>query len=451
MYAIATRLSYLKETMQPTIFSFILKHSRREQVLLLLMTLAAFPFLYLSLDLPKTIINEAIGGGEFPKPFLGSEFEQIPFLLALCSAFLALVLLNGAFKYVINVYRGAVGERMLRRLRYMLFEHVLRFPVGQFRKMSQGEIVSMITAETEPLGGYIGDSIALPAFQGGTLLTILVFMFVQDPILGAAAIALYPIQAYVIPKFQRRVNALKKERVVRVRKLSERIGEVVGGIEELHSNATSAYELADYSKRLGEIYLIRFQVYRLKFFIKFLNNFIAQITPFFFYSIGGYLVIKGDLSFGALVAVLAAYKDLSSPWKELLNFYQIKEDARIKYDLLYETFQPRGMLPAEVLTDEIDVLPRFDQELVISNLNLSEEEDGEGGFGSSLSVAFALPVHVSVLGETGSGKSRLASILGGVKKPVNGSIRLDSVDLVTAPHALTGRYLAYVGSDPALA
>ena len=40
----------------------------------------------------------------------------------------------------------------------------------------------------------------------------------------------------------------------------------------------------------------------------------------------GYLVIEGDLSFGALVAVLAAYKDLSGPWKELLDFYQLQAD-----------------------------------------------------------------------------------------------------------------------------
>ena len=45
-------------------------------------------------------------------------------------------------------------------------------------------------------------------------------MVIQDPILGIAAMALYPIQAYVIPKLQRQVNMLGKERVKAVRKLS---------------------------------------------------------------------------------------------------------------------------------------------------------------------------------------------------------------------------------------
>ena len=34
------------------------------------------------------------------------------------------------------------------------------------------------------------------------------------------------------------------------------------------------------------------EIYKKKFFIKFLNNFIAQLDPVFFYSIGGYLVLR---------------------------------------------------------------------------------------------------------------------------------------------------------------
>ena len=77
--------------------------------------------------------------------------------MLLSGLFLALVLINGAFKYRINTLKGRLGERMLRRLRYELYARVLRFPLPRFRKVSQGEIIPMITAEVEPLGGFIGD------------------------------------------------------------------------------------------------------------------------------------------------------------------------------------------------------------------------------------------------------------------------------------------------------
>jgi len=435
--------------MEPTIFRFVLRYSRKEQILLLLMTFAAFPFLYVSLDLPKTIINQAIGGKDFPKEVLGQPFEQVPYLMVLCSVFLALVFINGGFKYVINVYRGVVGERMLRRLRYQLFERVLRFPLPQFRRLSQGEIVAMITSETEDIGGYVADAIALPAFQGGTLITILVFMFVQDVVLGIAAIALYPVQAWLIPKLQRRVNELKKERVLKVRKLSERIGEAVQGAREVHTHDTSQFELADYSRRIGEVFYIRFEIYRQKFLIKFLNNFIAQITPFFFYAIGGYLVIQGRLSFGALVAVLAAYKDLSAPWKELLNYYQTKEDARIKYELLRDIFEPPGLLDARLQQQDALELGPLVGPMVASNVDLSDT-DGTRSFASGVSFSLELPCTVALVGPEGCGKHRLAEVLAGLMRPASGSIAVAGVDLLRVPESVSGRRIAHVGTQPTI-
>ncbi|MGI9335328.1 MAG: ABC transporter transmembrane domain-containing protein [Gammaproteobacteria bacterium] len=432
--------------MQPSIFKFIWNYSRREQIFLLILTLASFPFLYLSLDLPKTIINEAIGGRDFPKLMLGQELDQVAYLLLLCFVFLALVLMNGAFKYFVNVYRGVVGERMLRRLRYLLFDNLLRFPLERFKRTSQGELVSMITAETEPLGGYIGDSIALPVFQGGTLITILVFMFVQDWVLGIAAVSLYPLQAWLIPKLQRKVNLLKKERTLEVRRLSERIGEVVSSADEVHAHDTSRYELADFSGRVGKIFYIRFEIYKKKFLIKFLNNFIAQITPFFFYAVGGYLVIKGNLSFGALVAVLAAYKDLSSPWKELLDYYQIMEDARIKYGLLHEHFELPDLLDARLQDAEPPEEVPLTGPLIASNLDISEDAAGEGA-PALVSFQASLPTQIALLGDTGSGRSRTAAAIAGLNRPRSGSLTLGGFDLLRAPESVTGRRMGLVGRD----
>ena len=83
---------------------------------------------------------------------------------------------------------------------------------------------------------------------------------------------------------------------------------------EIHAHGTSNYERAEFSDRLGRLFRLRFEFYQRKFFIKFLNNFLSQMTPFIFYSIGGYLVIVGRLDIGALVAVIAAYKDLPSSY-----------------------------------------------------------------------------------------------------------------------------------------
>ena len=431
--------------MEKTLFGFIWRYSKRDQIILLVLTAISFPFLYLSLDLPKTIINKAIGGKDVPEEIFGMTVDQIDYLLILSGAFLALVFVNGGFKFYVNVFRGQLGERMLRRLRYSLLARVLRFPIPQFKRVSQGEVIQMVNSEVEPLGGFVGDSIALPAFQGGTLLTILVFMFVQDWMLGLAAIALYPVQGYIIPKLQWHVNQLGKARVRNVRVLAEKIGEAVSGIEEVHANDGARRILARFTERLGVIYDIRYEIFRRKFFIKFINNFIAQLTPFFFYSIGGYLVIKGDLTFGALVAILAAYKDLSAPWKELLTYYQRLADSRIKYDQVIEQFDPQGIWPENYQMAEIESDFNLAGDVSAGNLSILDEESQP--IIEKLSLDIGKSEHIALTGPSSGGKDLATILIARLLAPDSGQIVVAGKQIGDLPEAATGRHMGYIGPN----
>ena len=230
-----------------------------------------------------------------------------------------------------------------------------------------------------------------------------------------------------------------------MRKLSERISEVVAGSAEIHAHDTGQYELADFSDRLGSIFNIRYQVYRKKFFIKFLNNFLAQVTPFFFYSIGGYLVIKGDLSIGALVAVLAAYKDLAPPWKELLNFYQRMEDAKIKYHQLIEQFDAPNMFSEEVMAPSLEGGAALSGQIVASNLTL--EEDDSTRTLENAGFAFDMREHVAITGSPGGPKSAVAKLIARQLAPTKGTLSIGGIDMMALPEHVTGRQLGYVDQD----
>ena len=436
--------------MEKTIYGFVFRHSLPQQFILLALTVASFPVLYASLELPKRIINDAIGGEDFPRSLFGLELGQIEYLMALSCAFLALVLLNGAFKFVINTGKGRLGERLLRRLRYQLYSRLLRFPLPVFKRMGQGEIIPMVTQEVEPLGGFMGDALAQPAYQLGILVTIGAFMLVQEPVLGLAALALYPLQMYVIPKLQRKVTALGKQRVQHVRRLSERIGESISAMEAVHADDGSNRLRADIAQRLGGIYDIRYEIFRRKFFIKFLNNFLAQLTPFFFYSIGGYLIIEGRLSFGAMVAVLAAYKDMSAPWKELLAYYQQQADSRIKYDQVVRQFDPPGMIEERLQVKEQEPLPALGPEsrIAFENAAYAEDEISQPVRGATFSLG--LDEHVAIVGPSGGGKEELGLLAARLAVITSGRAHLDGAALAELPQAAFGRQAAYVGPAASL-
>ncbi len=429
--------------MEPSIFRFVWKYSWRQQLVILALTALSLPVLYASLELPKTIVNEALGGDRFVFEFFGVELDRTGYLFALCGSFLALVVIGGALKYVLNVYSGVVAERMLRRLRFMLYEHMLRFPLPHFRRIGTGELVQMINAEVEPLGGYVAAAFTVPAFQGGTLLTILLFVFLQDWKLALAAVSLYPIQILVIPRLQRRLNALAVRRVRQVRRNAQRIGETASGILHVHADDTSLYERARFGHELGEVFFIRFDIYRTKYLIKFLNNFMGHLGPFLFFSIGGYLVIQGDLTLGALVAVLNAHKDMISPWKELLQYYQLTHDVRIKYEQVVAQFTAPRLLPrARLDADPPPDAPAFARELQAVSVVWCEE--GERVL-DGLTFRLPLPARVAVVGPPGSGRRAFGLVLAGLLVPESGRVRADGVDLHRLPESVLGRRIGYAG------
>jgi putative ABC transport system ATP-binding protein len=138
--------------------------------------------------LPKQIVNGPIQGSGFEgegatqvlhasvlhlsadregRVLRGLQLGREQMLMALSLVFLALVVLNGLFKFYINTYKGRLGERMLRRIRFQLIDRVLRFPPSQFKRVKSAEIATMIKDEVEPMGGFTGDAFVSPALLGG--------------------------------------------------------------------------------------------------------------------------------------------------------------------------------------------------------------------------------------------------------------------------------------------
>ena len=75
--------------MERSLFRFIWRFSAKDQLTLIFLSVLALPFLYWTFELPKIVVNKAIGGdGGFPKIILGIELEQIPYLLVLCGLFI---------------------------------------------------------------------------------------------------------------------------------------------------------------------------------------------------------------------------------------------------------------------------------------------------------------------------------------------------------------------------
>jgi len=292
----------------------------------------------------------------------------------------------------------------------------------------------------------MGDAISQPVLQAGQMLTILFFLFLQSVWFGLAAIALIPLQAWLIPHLQKQINVLNKERIREVRQLAAMIGENAAGATALRRHGGWRYRLSMMTDQLGVLYHIRFRIYQKKFFMKFINNFITQLTPFLFYSVGGYLVLQGNVSIGALVAALAAYKDLSSPWKELLTYYNQTQDLSLRWQILIEKFAPDGSISEELITEPPAEIPHVSGAVTLDRVTVRDAdgaailEDISATIPSGSVVGIAAPAEEDRLA--------MAELLSREVTPSAGRVLLGDTDMATVHQAVLAARIGVATSRP---
>ncbi len=414
--------------MAENLTKFVWRHSARDQIVGVLLTLLTFPVIWITLELPKRIINDAIKGENFPRDIFGIPLEQTAYLFLLCACYLAAISLNNGLKYAQNMQRGIMGERMLRRMRFDLFRRVMGRPLTRLRSTSPGEIVQLISAELAPIGDFIGAIFITPVAQGGSFLVYLGFIIVQNPLIGAAALSLYPVQAWLVPKLQAKVVALIRERLTNIRAMAREIDESIDGAVEVRALRARRWHMAIVNRQLYDNYVIRRQIFILKFLIKFVNNVANHLTPFFIFLIGGWFVIHGRLDIGALTAVLIAYKDLASPWKELLTYYQGLMDMNARYASVMDNFAEDGE-PAPLLEEA----PTGPHALALRDAQVE-------GLTGPVTVEIPTGARVAVVAEDAAQRTAMLVALSGL---------LDGlVDRWSAGTPVLYRAAVYVPSDP---
>ncbi|MGF3024148.1 multidrug ABC transporter ATPase [Methylobacterium aquaticum] len=323
---------------------FIVGATLHFQLRLVLLSLLTLPSAWLLLEIPKHIINHTLaganGGGHPQMTFLGLDLGRVELLFALCASYLGALTMGALAKYAVNQGRGRVSERIVRRLRLAIFRRAR----GERSLEHRATLAAIAVQEVEPIGYFGAGMVVVPLVQGGTLATSIAFLLLQNTTLALAALVMLPVQLSLLPRLQKRLNAKVRERVHATR--------VLGGLltaTDADQAVTPAVPVQAATRRLSsllrqmrqaeDLERVRVEISELKGRLKSLYSFTSNLTPFFFFSIGGYLVVQGRISLGALVAALAAYKEIAPALRELFDFIQSWSDANARFEEVTKAFE----------------------------------------------------------------------------------------------------------------
>ena len=411
--------------------SWILTSGLKLQALLLVIILIMVFVRVLPLELQKRIVNEAIRAG------------AMRLLFIYCGLYLAAVLIASGLRYLINVLQNAIGERALAQMRKELYHFILTLPLAFFRKTQPGMVVSALVTELASAGDFVGMAIAVPVTSVLTLLAFAGYLLWLNPLLAVISLGVYPMVFVVLPQLQNRANVANKHRVDITRTLSSRIGEAITGIHEIQGNGSFRLENRRFDDLVDGLFRIRITWNLYRFAVKVCNNLFNNLSPFLVFIVGGYLAIKGRLDLGALVAFLSAQEKLYDPWRDLVDFYQAYQDAKVRYRRTMEYFDA---VPDHVL--EPEKRKPHDLEGSVEVKDLSFVAEGGVRLLDRINLSLTPGEHLALIGFSGSGKSTLAQCIGQLYKYTSGHILLGGKEVAALSKRDMICNMGFVSQDP---
>ena len=292
------------------VFRYVLAISELHQLSLLALTVSVFLMEIVPLELQRRIVNDLV------------KDHPYRWVIALCVVYAGVVLVQGGTKLVLNVYRGWVGERAVRDLRRRIHGVIEAPPTSSPAAEAQGIAISMIVAEVDPIGGFVGESVSEPLLQGGIMLSVLAYLVHLDPWMAFAAFALFVPQFLFVPLLQAAVNRRAGARIRILRQLG------IGVIDQ----ANGQFRADD--QRIDRVFALDMGIFRLKFTMNFFMNLCSHLQIISALLIGGWWVYTDQLEIGGVVAFISGISRLNDPWGDLVNYFRDLTVTQVKYRLL---------------------------------------------------------------------------------------------------------------------
>jgi ATP-binding cassette subfamily B protein/subfamily B ATP-binding cassette protein MsbA len=339
------------------------------------------------------------------------------------AAVFAVILITRFLFTILQVYLlQYTGQRVMYDMRRELFAHVLRLPLRFFDRNPVGRLVTRVTNDVAAINEMF-TSMLVNLFRDVFLvLGILVVMFGLEWRLALVILALFPLIVFAAWQFRNRVRVAYREVRRQIARLNAYLQESISGmriiqvfVQELKSNARfSEINRAKYVAQMKQ--MLTFAVFRP--LMSFLSSFAIALVIWY----GGFNVLRGSLSLGALTAFIQYVRMLFEPVLHLSEGYNVLQAAMASseriFRLLDEPQEDAGrgkqLAKPEGRIEFKDVWFAYNAEDWILRGVSFVAEPGK---------------HIAIVGPTGSGKTTIIRILLRMYPIQKGQILLDGVPI----------------------
>ena len=351
--------------------------------------------------------------------------EKDMFMLNVISAGIVITfLIRGIFYYGQSYLVSYIGERVIIDVREVMFKKFQRLPMAYFDRHQTGETMSYITNDVSAIQSALVSQLIEMVTEGSILIGSLAMMLYLDWKLSLLTLVVIPLVGQAMKIFGRKLKHNGTVIQERMADITSLLQESVSSVRVVKTFVREDYEVERFQKQNFLNFQAAMKNVQLTSLLTPTVEFLAAVSVTFIVWFGGYEVLNGELTAGALIAFLTYAVNLANPVKRLSRVYGTMQKAMAAVDRVFEVID----LP-EPLTDKpgVKVLPEIQGHVVVDHVSFGYKDDILAL--EDVSIEAKPGQMIALVGPSGAGKSTIANLLPRFYEIDNGSISIDGHDI----------------------
>ncbi|TYT87992.1 ABC transporter ATP-binding protein [Listeria monocytogenes] len=327
-------------------------------------------------------------------------------------------------RYTYQIMCERIGQNSLFRIRENLYKKLQSLDFDFFNNTRVGDIMARMTGDTDAIRHFVS-WVSYNILENVFLFSFTIIIMVTiDWKLTLALVILTPLIAILTMKMSSKAQPVFYEIRESFSRLNSMVEENISGNRVVKAFAREDFEMKkfhehneDFKKRnldsadVSRTYLP---------VLDSLAGMLVVITLIF----GGYLVIKGQMTLGDLVAFNGFLWMLNGPMR--MSGWLINDVQRF----IASSFKIQDMMAtdAKIPIHAEKPAPSLQGHVEFKNVSFHFEDDPNTDVLKNISLKASPGQTIAILGETGAGKSTLVNLICRFYDPTSGEILIDGVD-----------------------
>lgn len=361
--------------------------------------------------------------------FKGTElndevYSRVGFVIIYFALLITLfALIKGFFMYLMRQTLIVMSRLVEYDLKNEIFNHYQQLPQSFYRKNNTGDLMARISEDVSRVRMYIGPAVMYLMNLSVTIILVVWAMFSVNVTLSILVLLPLPILSYTIFKVNNLINTRSDAIQTQLSKLTSFVQEAFSGIRVMKAFAVEQDSRADFREETTAYYGLSMKLAKVDATFFPLMVFLTGMSTLLTISIGGWMVIRGEITIGNIAEFVIYVNMLTWPVTSLGWTSSLIQRAAVSQQRINEFLQTQSDI-----VNATDAEMKFEQEIRFENVTYRYEGKTMNAL-SHINLVIPKGKVLAILGSTGSGKTTMVQLLMRMMDVTEGAIKVDGVNI----------------------